>query len=78
MILWQFIVLIGFLAVCEWAAEQRDSKRNERLDRLCLQLSDIENQLAPISDLPANIASAIYSEGESRREYFLAAGKEQP
>jgi hypothetical protein len=78
MILWQFIVLMIFLAVCEWAGEQRDSKRNERLDRLLLQLSDIENQLIPISDLPANIGRAVYSEGESRREYFLTTGKEKP
>ena len=68
MILWQFIVLMIFLAVCEWAAEQRDSKRNERLDRLLDQLSDIEKQLQPISDLPADIAGALYREGERRRE----------
>jgi hypothetical protein len=48
MILWQFIVLMVFLTVCQWAAEQRDSKRNERLDRLLQLLADIEKRLAPI------------------------------
>ena len=76
--LWQFVVLMIFLAVCQWAAEVRDGKRNERIERLLNQLSDIENRLSPIIDLPADIARAIYREGESRREYFLATGKEKP
>lgn len=78
MILWQFIVLMVFLVICELAAEQRDSKRNERLDRLLNELSDIENKLIPITDLPTDIARAIYREGENRRDYFLATGKEKP
>lgn len=78
MILWQFIVLMIFLVVCQWAAEVRDGKRNERLDRLIDQLADIEKQLTPITDLPADIARAIYREGESRCEYFLGTGKEKP
>lgn len=78
MILWQFIVLMVFLAICQWAAEQRDSKRNEKLDRLLLQLSDIEKQLSQIGDLPVDIGRAIYREGESRREHFLTTGKEKP
>jgi hypothetical protein len=45
MILWQFIVLMIFLAVCQWAAETRDSKRNELLNRLLQRLSEIEGQL---------------------------------
>jgi hypothetical protein len=78
MILWQFVVLMVFLVVCEWAAEQRNSKRNEKLERLLNQLSHIENRLNPIADLPADIARAIYREGENRRDYFLATGKEKP
>lgn len=34
MTLWQFIVLMAFLGVCEWAAETRDSKRGVQLERL--------------------------------------------
>lgn len=78
MILWQFIVLLAFLAVCEWAAEMRDSKRNELLKQLMLQLGEVENRLGLINDLPTDIARAMYREGESRREYFLATGKEKP
>jgi hypothetical protein len=33
------------LAVCQWAAETRDSKRNELLNRLLQRLSEIEGQL---------------------------------
>jgi hypothetical protein len=78
MILWQFILLIVLLAIAQWAAETRDSKRNEILNQVLNQLSDIEKQLNPISDLPADLARAIYREGESRREYFLNTGKEKP
>jgi hypothetical protein len=78
MILWQFILLIVLLAIAEWAAEARDSKRNEILNQVLNQLSDIEKQLNPISNLPADLARAIYREGESRREYFLNTGKEKP
>lgn len=78
MILWQFILLIVLLAIAVWAAETRDSKRNEILNQVLNQLSDIEKQLNPISDLPADLARAIYREGESRREYFLNTGKEKP
>jgi hypothetical protein len=31
MILWQFVVLMLFLIVCQWALEVRDSKRNALL-----------------------------------------------
>ena len=48
MILWQFVVLMVFLVVCEWAAEQRNSKRNEKLERLLNQLSDIENRVPAV------------------------------
>ena len=75
---WQFFGLIFLLLVCEWAAEIRDGKRNQRLDRLLKQLADIEIHLKPIDNLPANIARAIYLEGERRREYFLATGQEKP
>jgi hypothetical protein len=68
MILWQFIVLMVFLGICAWGAEQRDSKRNERLDKLLLQLSAIEDRLGPLTDLPADIARAIFRQGEDRRE----------
>jgi hypothetical protein len=78
MILWQFIILMIFIVVGQWAAEVRDTKRNERLDRLLQQLSEIKDRLGPISDLPADVARAVYREGESRREYFLATGKEKP
>ena len=78
MILWQFIVLMCFLAVCEWAAEVRDSKRNALLKQLMDHLGEIENRITPPSDLPTDIARAIYREGESRREYFLATGKDKP
>ena len=68
MILWQFVVLMIFLVVCQWAAEVRDGKRNERLDRLLQQLSDMEDRLSPLTDLPTDIARAIYREQEKREE----------
>ncbi len=77
MILWQFIALIAVLIVRELAAETRHNKRNKKLDALLLALSEIESRLAPINDLPADIARAIYREGESRRENFLTTGKEE-
>jgi hypothetical protein len=56
----------------------RDGKRNELLKQLTHQLGEIENRVNPITDLPADIARAIYREGESRREHFLATGKDKP
>jgi hypothetical protein len=78
MILWQFVTLIVLLIVGQWAAEVRDSKRNARLDSLLQQLADIEKQLNPITDLPADIARAIHRETDSRREYALTTGTEKP
>ena len=47
------------LVVLEWAAEQRNSRRTELLKQLLIQLSDIEHQLTPITDLPENIRRAL-------------------
>lgn len=64
MILWQFIVLVALLAVIEWAAEVRDSRRNDLLKQLLDQLSDIEKQVTPITDLPENIRRALMRQQE--------------
>jgi hypothetical protein len=61
--------------VGQWAAEIRDSKRNELLKPLMHQLREGEHQLGSINDLTADIARAVYREGEVRRDYFLGNWK---
>jgi hypothetical protein len=68
MILWQFVILIVLLIVAQWSAEVRDGKRNELLKQMLDRLSDIEERLEPISDLPENIASAMYRAVERRED----------
>lgn len=46
------------------------------LERQSYRLEEIEKQLGPIADLPADTARAVYREGERRRDHFLATGKE--
>lgn len=60
MALWQFIVLMAFLGVCEWAAETRDGKRRAQLGQLIDQ-TPIRSQ-ALLDALSRSLPDRLYED----------------